>query len=515
VAIYHFSMKALGRSAGRSSTAAAAYRAGCEITDERTGEIHDYRRKSGVDSADIVLPNGCAELSRSDLWNGVEKHHKRGDSLVAREFEVALPDELPPEERRRLAVDFAREVANHYSIAADVCVHQPSKDGDERNYHAHILLSACTITKSGYGKKAAELDPIHCRRHQIPNPAEHWRERWAELANERLRENGIEASVDHRSLEAQGIDRVPSSHLGPAVSGMVRRGAPSKVQERLEAEAATQREFQERLDLEIAAQRDLLKMIATLERQRNTWAQVVTNLEAADLTATPVFVRGTAPVAIPPLLTPVREEPRRRDPAAINPLSRYHPDNITRRALEAQEMALAIKIETERANKEMVDAMERHAKRPHRPVEAILDAAPTTPWTKPLRPLERPVEAILDAAPTRSWEKPKRSLVELLKASLDTLKKWIKAKGMNYEDANAEQGEYIGAIIKADELHAVQDKGRGSCVIHEQANLSHALKVDESNKEIHIKYRNGHGMVRGVVEVDTPDTPTRPRGPGR
>jgi hypothetical protein len=256
-------------------------------------------------------------------------------------------------------------------------------------------------------------------------------------------------------------------------------------------------------------------MIATLERQRNTWAQVVTNLEAADLTATPVFIRGTAPVAIPPLLTPVREEPRRRDPAGINPLSRYHPDNIARRALEAQEMALAIKIETERANKEMVDAMERHAKRPHRPVEEILDAAPTTPWTKPLRPFERPVEEILDAAPTRSWEKPKRSLVELLKASLDVLTKWIKAKGMKHEEANVQQGEYIGAIVQADALHAVQDKGRGICIIHEQANLSHALKMDESNKEIHIKYKNGHGAVKGVVEVDTPDTPTRPRGPGR
>jgi hypothetical protein len=225
MAIYHFSMKTISRSAGRSSTAAAAYRSGKKgypIVDRRTGEIHDYTRKTGVKSADLVLPDGCVTMSRSDLWNGVELHHKRGDAVVAREFEVALPDELSPLERRRLAVDFAREVSNHYSVAADICIHAPGKGGDQRNHHAHILLSACSINKGGFGKKVAELDPIHCQRKKIANPAEQWRERWAELANERLQESGSAESIDHRSLEAQGIDKVPTMHLGPIVCALER-----------------------------------------------------------------------------------------------------------------------------------------------------------------------------------------------------------------------------------------------------------------------------------------------------
>lgn len=192
-------------------------------------------------SADIVMPDGVAPMERAALWNGVEAAHKRGDATVAREFEIALPEELPPEERRRLAVDFAREVSNHYGVAADVCVHEPSKEGDQRNHHVHILLSACTVSADGFGKKAAELDPIHCQR-QIPkvaNPAELWRERWAELANERLREAGVEARIDHRSLEAQGIDREPSIHLGPQIMGMERRGVPSEVKRRIDAEVAS------------------------------------------------------------------------------------------------------------------------------------------------------------------------------------------------------------------------------------------------------------------------------------
>ena len=233
MAIFHLSMKAVSRSGGRSGTASAAYRSGEKIIDERTGEIHDYTRKGGVESADIVMPDDVPSMSRSDLWNGIELHHKRGDALVAREFEVALPDELSPEERRQLAIDFAREVSNHYKVAADVCVHAPGKEGDSRNHHAHILFTACTVGGDGFGKKAAELDPIHCQRHKIANPAEVWRERWAELVNERLEKNKSAVRVDHRTLDAQGIERQPTAHMGPAVASMERRGKVTEVGKRM------------------------------------------------------------------------------------------------------------------------------------------------------------------------------------------------------------------------------------------------------------------------------------------
>src|SRR5476649_2873948 len=143
MAIYHLSVKAVSRSAGRSATAAAAYRAGCEIVDQRTGEIHDYTRKGGVKSADIILPDGAPEWAtdRAALWNAAEAAERRKDACVAREFEVALPDELSPAERRRLAVDFAKEMANREGCAVDVAIHAPGKEGDSRNHHAHILRS--------------------------------------------------------------------------------------------------------------------------------------------------------------------------------------------------------------------------------------------------------------------------------------------------------------------------------------------------------------------------------------
>jgi ATP-dependent exoDNAse (exonuclease V) alpha subunit len=236
MAIYHLSVKAISRSAGRSSTAAAAYRAGCEIADKRTGEIHDYTRKGGIASTDLVLPDDAPEWAadRSALWNAAEAAERRKDACVAREFEVALPDELSPDERRRLAVDFAKEMANAEGCAVDVSIHAPGKEGDSRNHHAHILRTTRKVGPEGLTDKldtekagrnrAADLDAV--------------RTRWAVLTNERLRENGIAARVDHRSLEVQKIDREPTKHLGPAASGYERRtGQPSDKRIQQEREA--------------------------------------------------------------------------------------------------------------------------------------------------------------------------------------------------------------------------------------------------------------------------------------
>ena len=172
MAVYHFSAKTVSRSAGRSSTAAAAYRAAERIVDERTGEIHDYTRKGGVVDSQVILPGG-GTMARAELWNSVEAKHKRSDATVAREFVVALPAELEGDQRQDLARSYARELADRYGVAVDINVHAPGKDGDQRNHHAHILMSACYVSAQGeLGKKAVELDPIHCQRHGLANVVE-------------------------------------------------------------------------------------------------------------------------------------------------------------------------------------------------------------------------------------------------------------------------------------------------------------------------------------------------------
>jgi hypothetical protein len=237
MAIYHLSVKAISRSAGRTSTAAAAYRAGAEITDTRTGEVHDYTRKRGIVSTDLVLPAGAPEWAadRSALWNAAEHAERRKDACVAREYEVALPSELSVDARRQLALDFAQEMANREGCAVDVAIHEPSKGGDNRNHHAHIMRTTRQVEAEGLG---AKLDTEKAGRNRAAD-LEAVRAKWAELTNKHLRQHGIDTTIDHRSLKAQGIDREPTQHLGPTATAIERRtGQPSRKRQDFEENIA-------------------------------------------------------------------------------------------------------------------------------------------------------------------------------------------------------------------------------------------------------------------------------------
>lgn len=234
MAIYHLSVKPISRSAGRSATAAAAYRSGCEIVDQRTGEVHDYTRKGGVVSADLVLPSGAPEWAtdRAALWNAAELAEKRKDACVAREYEVALPAELDADQRRELALEFARELAGTEGCAVDVCIHEPGHGGDTRNHHAHILRTTRKVEANGFG---AKLDTEQAGRKR-KDDIEAVRERWSVLTNEHLERAGHVARVDHRTLEAQGIEREPTSHLGPTATAIERKGRVSQKRQTIAAE---------------------------------------------------------------------------------------------------------------------------------------------------------------------------------------------------------------------------------------------------------------------------------------
>ena len=147
MASFHLAVKTIGRSAGRSATAAAAYRAGVEITDERTGLVHDYTRKQGVEHSALVVPADAPAWAndRAALWNAAEQAETRKNSTVAREYEIALPAELSAEARRELALGLAREISERHGVAVDVAIHAPGREGDQRNHHAHLLTTTRRI----------------------------------------------------------------------------------------------------------------------------------------------------------------------------------------------------------------------------------------------------------------------------------------------------------------------------------------------------------------------------------
>lgn len=219
MAIFHCQAKAISRGAGRSATAAAAYRSGEIIEDFRTGEVYDYSRKQGI-CYTAILTSSREKISRSELWNLAEAAEKRKDAKVAREWEIALPAELTELQQRELALSFARALIERYGIAADVCIHAPGKEGDHRNHHAHILTTTRTFTSGALGAKTRVLDSPRTSGKEV----EAMRQAWASLANEALERAGHSERIDPRSLAAQGVARIPTVHLGPIATAMERRG---------------------------------------------------------------------------------------------------------------------------------------------------------------------------------------------------------------------------------------------------------------------------------------------------
>jgi hypothetical protein len=244
MAIMHFRTTSISRGAGRSAVAAAAYRSGERLRDERTGRLHNYSKRTDVSHKEILLPSGL-DRSRLDwvqdrvrIWNNSEQAENRRDARVAREFQVSLPYELSADRRRELAQTFSQQVADRYRVVVDLAIHAPRPDGDPRNHHAHVLFSSREITADGFGAKAG-LDADARRQHQSGLPVgiaeiRAVRERWANLTNEALWEAGVDARIDHRSLRAQGIDRVPGRRLSIIEFKQLRRSVRPEVQARID-----------------------------------------------------------------------------------------------------------------------------------------------------------------------------------------------------------------------------------------------------------------------------------------
>lgn len=223
MADYRFSAKVIKRSNGQSAVAAAAYRAGERLLDDRTGQTSDYSRKAGVIHAEVMTPEGTPDWmhDRAQLWNAVEAAERRKDAQLAREIQLSLPHELDQAQRKALLLDFVQEQFVGKGMIADIAIHAPNAEGDQRNHHAHVMLTMRELTGEGFGKKARDWNS--------PDQLAQWREQWAHHQNRTLERHGHAARVDHRSFEAQGIDREPTQHLGPTASDMERGGKASRI----------------------------------------------------------------------------------------------------------------------------------------------------------------------------------------------------------------------------------------------------------------------------------------------
>lgn len=234
MAIYHFSIKNIGRSNGRSAVAAAAYRSGEKLVDSVYGKEQDYTKKTGIEYKNIYVPSHANEnlLDRQTLWNEVEKSElkKNGDlkttARLAKEFEIAFPHEVDADTRKRMLDELAQTLVKNHNVIVDAVIHAPhTKSGsDERNYHAHIMFTTRSINEQGeLGKKAREFND------DGKNLTLAYRELWANMVNRELEQIGTQERVSHLSYSDLKYDLEPTVHEGSKITQLRRQGIDTEI----------------------------------------------------------------------------------------------------------------------------------------------------------------------------------------------------------------------------------------------------------------------------------------------
>lgn len=276
MAIYHCSIKVIKRSQGKSAVAAAAYRSGEKLTNQWDGVTHDYTKKGGIVHSEILLPPHAppALLNRSELWNSVEQFEKSGNAQLAREIEIALPVELDRQAQLALVRTYVNDIFVSVGMCADFALH----DKGDGNPHAHIMLTLRPLNEDGtWGAKCRKEYDLDRNGQRIRLPsgeykshrvnttdwndrekAEQWRSAWSDYANHSLEQNGIRERIDHRSYKRQGIDKIPTVHMGVAATQMERKGIVTD---------------KGSINREVAAQNKLLKEIKARITRLYNWSK--------------------------------------------------------------------------------------------------------------------------------------------------------------------------------------------------------------------------------------------------
>ena len=247
IALFHFHVTQIKRSAGQSAVAAAAYRSGEKLHSEYYGEDSDYTRKGGVICSEILLPPQAPPSfsDRETLWNAVEKVERGKRAQLAYSFDIALQNEFSMQENIELARHFLLEQCVSRGMVADYAIHQPDKkDGGIQNPHFHVMCPIRPIEPDGkWGNKQRREYVLDEQGERIrdeagnyvfnavpttdwgkPETLEFWREQWAQLCNTRFAEKGLDCRIDHRSFERQGVEQIPTQHEGPTVRAMEAKG---------------------------------------------------------------------------------------------------------------------------------------------------------------------------------------------------------------------------------------------------------------------------------------------------
>jgi MobA/MobL family len=215
MAIYSCNLKSIGRTTHEAGTAGAHIR---------------YISRPEAEPQ-ILFHHMPFEAVEARTWMDGQERLIRKNARVLDKLRIALPRELTDAQRADLVAGFMGELTDG-RIAWFAAIHQRGKD--ELNPHVHIAIHDRDIET---GKRVLRLSDSARDRIKagLPGPkAVEWiRERWEDSCNRALKAAGLEARVNRRTLEAQGIDRAPTIHEGPRAQHIDENVGRPKSRERI------------------------------------------------------------------------------------------------------------------------------------------------------------------------------------------------------------------------------------------------------------------------------------------
>ncbi len=356
MAIFIASTKSISRGNGQSAVASASYRAGVELEDKRYGKTHDYSKRHGVMSADIILPSALAaanaDIDRSELWNKAESAEKRVDARVAREWLVNLPHELNEQDRKEIAHTFAQTLADRYGTIADCAIHKPTdkeieRGADPRNYHAHIMFTTRTAELDDNNeiiltdKATIELSDNKRRSlgmARVSHEIKEVRQIWEQIANEKLAEYNHEL-IDSRSYAEQGIDIEPQLKMGSVATKLERDKYERELKK---AEQAKEEGKHYEIDKTPATQLGTINEIIN-ERNELVWGTELVKNQLINDTADRIIIKGhDIERTTPQLIADYSPKPNRQSSTAVEPIKAPTPDAPKRKAHSPADIAAAM-----------------------------------------------------------------------------------------------------------------------------------------------------------------------------
>lgn len=432
MAIYHFSIKNIGRSNGRSAVAAAAYRSGEKLLDSVYGKEQDYTKKTGIEYKNIYAPSHVNEhlLDRQTLWNEVEKSElkKNGElkttARLAKEFEIAFPHEVDADTRKRMLDELAQTLVKNHNVIVDAVIHAPhTKSGsDERNYHAHIMFTTRSINELGeLGKKTREFND------NGKNLTLAYRELWANIVNRELEQIGIQERVSHLSYSDLKYDLEPTIHEGSKVTQLRRQGIDTEISLKNDAIKARNAEKQrlpeilKGLEQEIVLSKKVLDGLKQLERTQKAKDQHEAEIRATKQahTATEAKIRTEPPKP--------QENRLERKSELSSPMSESNPIDIQKDAIRIFKAKIGNL--AEQIHEKELEAIKKQMSECVGLSKNLLSQIETHRNSKPLNPFR-----------IKAWEKDLKNLIDKhdneIKEKYDNLKidyQRIENRGVAYE----------------------------------------------------------------------------------